>query len=52
MRILRNGPVSRTVERKNGAGIVNERLTRRRDRISKLVVIRETGLTLDKTGFR
>ncbi len=30
MRILRNGPVSRTVERENGVGMVNERLTRRR----------------------
>ena len=30
MRILRNGPVSRTVERENGAGVVNERLTKRR----------------------
>ncbi len=28
MRILRNGPVSRTVEGENGAGMVNERLTK------------------------
>jgi hypothetical protein len=45
MRILKDGPVFRTVERDNGAGMVNERLTKRRDRISKFVVIRETGLT-------
>ncbi len=52
MKIHRDGPVSRTVERENGAGMVNERLTKRRDRVSKLVVIRKTGLTPNKTGFR
>ncbi len=30
MRILQNGPVTRAVEKDNGAGMVNERLTRRR----------------------
>ncbi len=52
MRIVRDGPVSRTVERDNGAGMVNKRLTGRRDRIGKLMVIRETGLTPSRTRFR
>ncbi len=30
MRILRDGPVTRTVERENGTGMVNEWLTKRR----------------------
>ncbi len=52
MGILRNGPVTRAVERENGAGIVNERLTKRLDRVSNLVVSRETGLTANYIGFR